>query len=258
MDYDPRRLTPRRRQHWGVEPDPELDPTFDPDAIGQYEVTDRRRLLWRDSATILLGVVLALLTGQALLPRSTGLVSGEPTGIPTGVAIGLSPPPFALPPGSTFGQILDPSLGIDATPTPIPVVTLGPTPTAAPTPTPTPRITPRPTRTPKPPPTAPPTPPPPPPTPPPTAPPPSPNAVVSCGQPAGPTVTCTSSSTDFLNSSEVWDMGRPGALVNGGDGIGSITWTYTDLGPYTVTVTLTVTGLDGSTTDSDSTSVDIL
>jgi PKD repeat protein len=50
-------------------------------------------------------------------------------------------------------------------------------------------------------------------------------------------------------------MGGPGLLVSGGDGSGSTTWTYTDPGTYTVT--LFVTGLDGSTTDQATTEVTV-
>ncbi len=161
MDYEPRRLTPRRRQHWGVEPDPELEAQLD-DESGVYEVVNRRRILWRDSAFILIGVVIALLVAQTLLPRSAGTVTGEPSDFSTGVALGSIGSPRTLAPGETVGPIIDPSLGIDATPTPIPVITLAPTrkpdPIATPTPTPTvtpaptatPRITPRPTTTPRP------------------------------------------------------------------------------------------------------------
>jgi len=178
MDHEPRRLTRRRNEHWGVEPDPELEDQLE-DVTGAYEVVNRRRILWRDSAFILIGVVVALLLAQFLLPRDGATGSDDPTEIPTGAVLGLTSAPRTLAPGETFGPIgpiLDPSLGIGATPTPIPVITLGPTqrptptPSTAPgaTPTPTPRITPKPTTAP-PPPTAPAT---PAPTPPPTEPPP--------------------------------------------------------------------------------------
>jgi hypothetical protein len=261
MDYDPRRLTPRRRQHWGVEPDPELDPALDPEPTGEYVIVDRRRLLWRDSSMILIVVVLALLAGQVLLPRDTGQVAGQPTGLPRGVTVDLTPAPLSQPPGSTFGAILDPSLGIDATPTPIPVVPLGPKPTAGPppTPTPTPRITPRPTRTPRPP-TAPPpiVPPTPIPTPTPTpAPTPvaDPTVSVSCEATAPLTVSCTSNTSNIQNNSEQWDMGDAGAVVLGGDGSGTITFLYDS--PGEKTIRLTVTGLDGSTTISDTATVTV-
>ena len=185
MDDEPRRLTRRRNEHWGVEPDPELEDQLE-DVTGAYEVVNRRRILWRDSAFILIGVVVALLLAQFLLPGDGGTGSDDPTDLQTGAALGLTFAPRTLAPGETLGPILDPGLGIDATPTPIPVITLGPPPkptptlkpgeTAGPTPSPTPRITPRPTRT-----QRPPTPPPPtlpPPTePPPTEPPPPPTEV---------------------------------------------------------------------------------
>lgn len=142
MDLDPRRMMPHRRQHWGVETDPGLDLDLEPPErvpVLPAEPSVRRRILWRDSATILSGVVLALLVFRILSPPSVAVEPTE-TPIPSEVSIRLTPPPGTLAPGDSFGPIVDPSLGIDATPTPIPVVTLGPTPrpTAAPTPTPTP------------------------------------------------------------------------------------------------------------------------
>ena len=97
---------------------------------------DRRRQLWRDSATILIVVVLALLAGQVFIPQQTAGPAGSATPLPSTVAIGSLPPPVSLPPGATFGPILNPSLGVDATPTPIPVITMGPTPSPSPSPSP--------------------------------------------------------------------------------------------------------------------------
>lgn len=97
---------------------------------------ERRRQLWRDSATILIGVVLALLVGQALLPAQTAGPGPSDTPLPSTVAIGSSAPVLSLPPGVTFGPIIDPSLGVDASPTPIPVITMGPTPSPSPSPSP--------------------------------------------------------------------------------------------------------------------------
>jgi cell division septation protein DedD len=99
---------------------------FDPD--------DRRRLLWRDTATILIAVVLALLAGQVFLPQQTAGPAGSATPFPSAIAVGSVGPPVTLRPGATFGPILNPSLGVDATPTPIPVITLGPSPSPSPSP----------------------------------------------------------------------------------------------------------------------------
>ncbi len=131
---------------------------------------DPRVVLWRDSATILVVVVIALLAWQTF-----GLGgSGQPTesdAIPSGVVVGSSlPPGMSLPPGFTFGPIVDPSLGIDATPTPIPVITLGPSPSPSASPGASPSGSPKPSKspgasggpTPTPPPPPSPTPPPPP------------------------------------------------------------------------------------------------
>ena len=252
MDVDPRRMTPHRRQHWGVELDPDLEP---PDGVPVVpaEPSVRRRLLWRDSATILLGVVLALLTFRILSPPSDAVEPTE-TPIPSEVSIRLTPPPGTLAPGESFGPIVDPSLGIDATPTPIPVVTLGPTPprpTSTPAPgatlTPTPRATQRPTAAPsvKPPPTTNPTP----------TPPPDPTVSVSCTVQAPLTVECTASVTNIQAGSQAWSMDGAGTTLGGGNGTNSITFLYGASNTYTVTVT--VTGLDGSTTAQDSTDVTV-
>ena len=144
-------------------PDGAPAPTAVP--VGPTVVADRHRLLWRDSATILIGVVLALLTLQILGPGSSpppgATASAGPDG--TDTAIGSEPPPVTAAPPETYAPIVDPSLGLglDATPTPIPLVTPSPTPTPGPTETatatpkpstkPTPRPTPKPTGTPAPP-----------------------------------------------------------------------------------------------------------
>lgn len=113
---------------------------------------DRRLTLWRDSATILIGVILALLGAQVFLPAGSGAPIGSAMAFPSGVAIGSLPPPVSLAPGETFGPIIDPSLAIDATPTPIPVITIGPTlsPTPVPAPTASAKPTPKPSKAPAP------------------------------------------------------------------------------------------------------------
>jgi hypothetical protein len=101
--------------------------SFSDEALGH-----RRRQLWRDSATLLIGAVVALLAFQVLVPRGAGVPLSSPLDLPSGVAIGSVGPPATLRPDPTFGPIVDPSLGIDATPTPIPVITLPPKPKATP------------------------------------------------------------------------------------------------------------------------------
>lgn len=122
------------------------------------EALDRRRQLWRDTAIILSGIIIALLLAQLVFPSAAGVASASPTPVPTGVVIGPSPV-GASPLGFTFAPIVDPSLGIDASPTPVPVRTLPPTGTSAPTlPGATPRATPHATHAPSPTPTPTPTP----------------------------------------------------------------------------------------------------
>jgi PKD domain-containing protein len=193
---------------WEVEPAPGALPA----ASRRPEVVDRRRrLLWRDSATILIGAVAALLAFQVFVPRGAVSPSSSSSDLPSGFAIGSNGPPLSLPPVETFGPIIDPSLGIDATPTPIPVITKGPTPTASPSsspsasptpkasgsPKPTPRVTPKP-----------PTPPPPTasPTLPPTPPPTPPTASFTWAQSVVPlTIDFTNTSTG--DTSWDWDFG---------------------------------------------------
>lgn len=149
----------------------------------------RRIVLWRDVSALLFGVVAIVLIAQLGLGGGTPTADATPTGEPapaaSDVAVGatLTPEPTT---GSTIGPVIDPSLitGIEATPTPLPVITpvpatsspthratLRPTPRPTPRPTATPRPTPTPTHaaTPSPSPSPTPTPTPPPPPPPPSA-----------------------------------------------------------------------------------------
>jgi PKD repeat protein len=97
---------------------------------------DRRRVLWWDSVTIVGGVVLSLLALQLLGNPQFGPVAlASPSDDPTGAIIETLGPlgtPTTVPQPETLGPVIDPSLGLDASPTPIPVITLGPTPTARP------------------------------------------------------------------------------------------------------------------------------
>ncbi|HET7181372.1 MAG TPA: hypothetical protein VFI15_03985, partial [Candidatus Limnocylindrales bacterium] len=118
-----------------------IDPgglTPDPTEPVRGSRPDPRVVLWRDSASILVVVVLALLLWQTFAPVETGTPTDSGPAPTRGVVTSL-PPGVTLAPGFTFGPILPPSLAIDATPTPIPVITLGPSPTPSPTPKPSPK-----------------------------------------------------------------------------------------------------------------------
>jgi PKD repeat protein len=152
----------------------------------------------------------------------------------------VGPPPTIAPgetAGTTFGPIINPSLGIDATPTPIPVITPTPSPTPSPTPTPTvkpsptpkatPKPTPKPTKTPRPSPT-------PDPTPEPTPPPPSARFAFSVDL---LTVTLDNNSTGVISGETTW-------LWEFGDGTTDTRRNpdpHTYLAPDTYTITLTMT-----------------
>lgn len=199
--------------------------------------TTRRRVLWRDSATILIGVVLALLVARFLLPSgpasAVGSPSPEDTGLVAVASLTLSPTVVDTS-APTFGNVVPPSLHLDATPTPIPVITLPPatprpqpTPTLQPgqTPSPTPAKTPTPTphKTPAP------------------TPPPAPIAKVTCSVPTGSmTVTCSGVGTLYAVTYE-WTFGD-GATATGKT---PPPHPYATNGTYTVTLTATnATGSD--------------
>lgn len=111
--------------------------------------SNRRRVLWRDSATILVGVVLALLAARFLLPGDNG-PAASPSAGQTQVAVGSLPGGtqilFSAPP-TIGGGVVPTGLHLEATPTPPPVITLPP---ATPRPRPTPSPTPKPGTTPNP------------------------------------------------------------------------------------------------------------
>ena len=207
------------------------------------EALDRRRQLWRDTAIILSAVVAVLIATNLVFPQLAGVATASPTPIPTEASSGPTPESVAPPTVSAI-PILDPSLGIDATPTPIPVRTLPPTGTAAPslpsgaTAAPTPRVTPRPTRRPTPPPTPAITPPPEPtPTPEITPPPAPPVAAFSWSQSLSLTISFANGSTGETDWQ--WDFG---------DGTGSAQQNpdHVYAGPGDYVVRLTVTGPGGT------------
>lgn len=180
MASDRSGLTPHRRRHWSVEPAAQPE-TPRPDLLTPEESRlEAKRLLWRDSAIILVGIVLALLVAQFLPGLAPGFVADQSASASGADADGTRAPGSSAPNGATLGPVVDPSLGIDGSQPPLPPITLPPTgtfepaqtvaptprptkrpaatigpPTPAPTPrpTPTPEVTPEPT---EPPPTAPP------------------------------------------------------------------------------------------------------
>jgi PKD repeat protein len=192
-------------------------------------------VLWRDSATILIGIVLALLVVRFLLPSGPATAIGSPSPEDTGlvaVASATLPPTPGDTPAPTLGNVVPPSLHLEATPTPIPVITLPPaTPRPQPTPTLQPGQTPGPTASPKS--TLRPTPTPPP-------------VVVSfhCDQ-SGLTLTCHD-----LSLYETQPTKRLWTFVQSGYSTATSRTNpaaHTFAAPGDVTVTLTVYGYNGST-----------
>jgi hypothetical protein len=145
MDVERRPVTPHRRQHWGVEPDPEPPASVE---LQSPEETRReaKRLLGRDSAIILVGIIVALLAVEFMPGFGPGLIADETAGPADGASRSLPPGSSALP-EATLGPAVDPGLGIGRTPRPDPDGTLPPTGTSAPNdPGPTRAPTPRPSK----------------------------------------------------------------------------------------------------------------
>ena len=245
VEYDPE-LT----QGWVR---PELDapsPSFERRDLERREAAalERRRQLWRDSATILSAIVVALLGFQLLGGLSAPPPGASPSPITTGPGTESQGAQPSLGPGQTLAPIIDPGLRFDATPTPAPVRTLPPTGTQAPTlppgatprpttkPAPTPTTGPGPTPTTRPVPTPTPT---PTPTPEITPPPAPPVAIFDCTPLPGLVLSCSESSTNA--ASWLWDWGD--GTQDSGSNPGPHTYA-SDLSP--VTVTLTVTGPGGN------------
>lgn len=204
----------------------------------------RRRVLWRDSATILIFVILALLGARFLLPGGSPGASpspGETESVADLTSIPSLDGSFGQTPVPTLGGIVNPSLNLNATPTPPPLITLPPitprpSPSPSPSPTPgpshTPRPTPRPTKTPTPTPIKTPTPTPLPPV-----------AGFSCTQEPATFIEDFTDSSSGSITSYLWDFG---------DGTTSIaqnpTHNYGAIGSYQVN--LTVTGPGGQNSQS--------
>jgi hypothetical protein len=209
----------------------------------------RRRVLWRDSATILIGVVLALLAARLVLPAPAASDSGPSPGttILIAVASATPTPPITPTPIPTLGNVVPTGLHLDATPTPPPLITLPPatprptpTPTLAPgqtprpTPTPTPKVTPKPTptRTPAP------------------TPQPAPVVVIHCPVATlSMTASCNSTGSLYVKGATyAWTFGDGGTATTA-----SASHLY--LTPGTYTVQLTITNATGSGQDTTTVTV---
>jgi PKD repeat protein len=125
----------------------------------QPRMSGRRRAVAGDTVIILGGAVVAAIIAQLAMGGGQG--AGQPTETPPSseivVGVGTGGPGPTIPPLPTIGQIVNPSVAIDATPTPIPIITLGP-PTPSPSATVAPSATTKPTPKPTAKPSAPPTP----------------------------------------------------------------------------------------------------
>src|SRR3954471_10505067 len=87
-----------------------------------------RRALARDTLTLLGGALLAITIARLVVPENPAGATSSPTPEDTGgiVARGSNGPGLTLPPLDTLGPLVNPSTGLSATPTPIPIITLGP------------------------------------------------------------------------------------------------------------------------------------
>ena len=97
-------------------------------AGGPSPGVDGRGLLARDTLTILGAVLAAVLGWQLLGGFDAGAAGGR--GSPpaeTGIVVGSLGTIPTIPPLETLGPIVNPRVGVDASPTPVPFATLGPT-----------------------------------------------------------------------------------------------------------------------------------
>ena len=190
-----------------------------------------RQGLARDTLIILGGALAAILLTRLVGTQGTAVATASPTPPSSAEVVTVgSQVVLTLPPIVTLGPIVNPSAGLDATPTPVPFETLGP-------PTPTPPVEPSPGATVK-------------PTPKPTAKPvPTPTqtpitvAGFSCVASAGYVLTCTDKSTNPTTWSWNWGDGSPPDTTK------NAVHTYA-VGTLTATVTLSITGPGGSSSDS--------
>jgi hypothetical protein len=98
---------------------------------GRHRLPPRARTtrwaLFRDTATIVGGGLLAIAAFQLLSGGTPGASPGF--SVPpdqTGVVVGSLDVGPTQPPAVTLGPVVNPSVNIEATPTPVPVITLPP------------------------------------------------------------------------------------------------------------------------------------
>jgi hypothetical protein len=147
-----------------------------------------RQGLARDTALILGSALAAILLSRLLVGGGSVVATASPTPVSSFEVIGDGGTPvnYTLPPLTTLGPVVNPTVGFGATPTPVPFITLGPptpTPAAAASASVKPTAAPKPTKTPA----------------------PIVVASFSCARSVGWVLTCTDQSTNA--TSWLWDWG---------------------------------------------------
>lgn len=197
------------------------------------QLQSSRAAVGRDTLTILGGALLAVILGNlAGFGAPVGdLSSPTPEDSSTIIGGGSLPPRVTFPPIDTLGGVVNPTVGFEVTPTPIPIITLGPSASPSPSPSPSVKPTVKPSAKPTPTPTA----------------TPAPVAVLSCLV-SDLTVTCDGSGSQHVKPADPaaysWTFGDLATAT----GV-TAQHVYSAYGPYTIT--LTVTGLDGVTTSTN-------
>ena len=194
----------------------------------RYVGGTRRRVLWRDSATILIVVILTLLGARFLLPNGNPATSPSPDQSERSVvATATAEDTVALSAIPTIGIVVSSGLHLDATPTPPPLITLGPvTPKPSETLGPTPKPTVKASGTPAP-----------------------VVAAISCTPGSGSfgspvTVICQDTGTGATSWS--WDFGDGGTATTS-----SASHDYVTNGTFTITLTVAGPGTAQKLVDSD-------
>ena len=178
-----------------------------------------RATVGRDTITILGGALLAVIIGNlaGFMVPTGDLASPTPEDTSTIIGGGSRPPRVTFPPVDTLGGVVNPTVGFQATPTPIPIITLGPSQSPSPSPSVKPSVKPsaKPSPTPS----------------PITA-----VAAFSCVA-TDLTLDCTDQSTDATSWDWDWGDGTAHTLAGGPQ-----SHTYAQAGTFPVTLQLTPLG----------------